>query len=318
MSLRPFFALTAVACVVGALGAAGYYWIAKADERRESSLLAERHLQIQLALVSHLGDLPEPKLETVVAGREVKPRIWDFRAAAVMGPEKIAPVYGRAALRCDQTFDRPECWSLTELAIDGEHRVKLEGEALALALTPASEASAPPPRPAISPEEAPETNETAAAEAPAEKPTEPTDDAAETVEETDQGADQQAAEVAVETVETDAGPATDVATETAAETTNGNDDALAESVDAVETAAAAEQATSEPSSAPQATHTIRVSEANGRAAPSKDGRILAIVSEGQKLEKIGAKGSWGEFKVLGGEQDGVVVWVYDRLVEPEG
>lgn len=69
---------------------------------------------------------------------------------------------------------------------------------------------------------------------------------------------------------------------------------------------------------PEPTHIVRVSEVNARSAPGKSGQVLAIVSRGQELHLVDQRGRWGYFELVGGDNDGKQLWIYDRLVSPAG
>ena len=75
-----------------------------------------------------------------------------------------------------------------------------------------------------------------------------------------------------------------------------------------------DEVVSEVAEAQTATHVVNVSVVNARHKPGKQGRVLAVVPEGQELVQLDQRGSWGQFKLLGGENDGLKVWIYDRLI----
>lgn len=449
MSIRSFLVMATVLGAAGGAAAAGYTWMKGAEERRVAEEKFLRMQQTQIGLATHLETLELPTLRSVVAGREIEKGIWEFRAASVESEEKLSPAFGRALLHCDAAFARAECWTLTELTVDGETRFALRpaeieaararrvpapaqdaeeqvdaderaderADAERLGAAPAAVVDAQGSRPksnAMSqtgpstkiqdpqnalvdkiaeeaaqaaatarpevpgaddaakapiqddgavgathataptlpgppePDQAPsaETSidadvdpaladagdesgdpETAALEADAAEPGEG-GDAAGSEEKTAEAAEAVSSDDQAAVAEPEAGgdPQTGAEqTHTAAAAPGETPDEAGEPVPpsatdveadletGPETGQDAQNATAG-AAEPAPTHVVSVSEVNARGAPGKSGEVLAVVQAGQELAQIDQRGRWGRFVLLGGDKNGLEVWIYDRLI----
>lgn len=65
-----------------------------------------------------------------------------------------------------------------------------------------------------------------------------------------------------------------------------------------------------------ADHLINSPLVNARAGPGTENAVLGRLSDGQTLRLLERDQGWGRFEVVGGEQDGLVAWIAERLVRP--
>lgn len=320
MSLR--FLLASLLVLTAAVG--GYVFLgpmlADPEGQAEAERLAALEAEIRDGLVSRVEALEQPELLTTVAGNEVSRKTWDFRGTTQLTEETMGSVYGRMMLHCDRDFARPACWTVTFLKVDGRPVVELDEEQIAAASEQAQVALASADGALkTAPTQAMQTIETPGAPEATDAPAASAAPAATAAA---------AIRVAPATPE-QAAPATPAAAEpeAAAEAPSVEPPAAAP-VDATRiegeletgaTAPAAEsaEAIDEAESGPVATHQISASEVNARREPNRDADIVAILPIGQDLVRIGGDDQWGQYKILGGEFDGVDVWVYAPLVSPK-
>lgn len=286
-------AIAVTLALVAACGGAAAALLAPSAQDTEEALAEARQDDIRTkkqAMVRHLGKIENYDLINLVAGREVATDVWAFRGAARRSEARNAAAFGQVRIVCAQGLDRPECWKLETLFVDG---VKVfppdvpstdEGGATA-AENEAVDPSAIEKSVAAPTAEAPEPTAQLASVGAAIAPE---------AEAQAQGGDAEA----VAAVANEVGSNFPVEADIEA----GNATPLAPKDALVDDAALA-------------THRVRASEVNARSGPGRSNEVLLVASRGQELQRIGNSGGWGRYRLIGGADDGLEVWIFDRLVE---
>lgn len=269
---RIMIGFLAVVVVVASVGAISVKRVLDQERVAEADIRQTIVSGVEAALG---GLVPQTAFRMVVVGVEPEPGLHEFRAQAVTEATPSA-VFGVARSGCadDPT---PDCWQIVRLEIDGRDMAEQLG-----LLGPTTETVVTEPLAVL---------------------TEPED-----------------VEPLIEPLIEDAGDgiavspsdlsATDVTPSTEVDTLVDVVEPVpaADSAQPSEVAALADNPTD--GALTTGTHKVRLRLINARSSPTvEENNILAKLRSGTELQQISSDGSWGEFVVLNGGRQGMIVWV---------
>ncbi|MDT8346115.1 MAG: hypothetical protein RQ752_16940, partial [Thermohalobaculum sp.] len=102
------------------IGVAGYFWLAARDPeaQRLAAVQREELLRARAGLRTMLAEHPVYRVADIVITGPLGNGIYDFRGLVAQGASQ-APAFGQAVSTCDSGLERPACWTIRHLEIDG-------------------------------------------------------------------------------------------------------------------------------------------------------------------------------------------------------
>lgn len=291
--------LAAIAAPIAATAYAGAQGLAELNERTEIRAVEEAALK---RAARQALDASPLRFKQVVVGPGSTSEEMRFRARAAAPDGEWTTAYGVIGNDCPGGAAASGCWRLASLYVDGRAATPagdVMSDAMAAKLAaPARPAAAGATVAGPASSGSAQSDPAPAAAQPAPPSTSPATDA--TIVTTNSPAAAPRAPAAA----SGSDPTTsEVATSSAAAQTTAALDPAATDVTPPRTAAA-------PAPEPvAASHAVRLSLVNARAAPSTDAEVLLQLPGDTGLLLLERQGGWGKFRVLDGEDRDQEVWV---------